>query len=56
MRTKDMLAFFPTPFGAEDHENRGVNDKEQRFRPHREKKHALVSSAADEIKRSEQFK
>ena len=56
MRTKDMLAIFPTPFGAEDHENRGVNDRELRFRPYREKKHALVISAVNEIKRSEHLK
>lgn len=35
-----MRAVFPTPFGAEDYENRGINDNEQRFPAYKEKVYA----------------
>ena len=53
MRYRELLAMFPTPFGAEDHENRGVNDREIRFRPFREKLYALQQGGAAKTEPSE---
>lgn len=53
MRHRELLAVFPTPFGAEDHENRGVNDREIRFRPFKSKVYAHYRGAAEKAETGE---
>ena len=53
MRHRELLAVFPTPFGAEDHENRGVNDREIRFRPFKSKVYAQQQCAAEKTETAE---
>ncbi len=45
MRSGRERISFPTCFGAEDHEHRGVNDREIRFKAYSEKVHAALSAS-----------